>query len=92
MRSLALPLAIALVATVPALAQPAGAPGAQVTVDAPRSLVKGDPNQVICRSQRAPGSRLRGERVCATRQQWADQRRQDRQLIEKAQTTRVYSN
>ena len=49
-----------------------------------------DPNEMICRSQATVGSRLARQRVCATRQQWLDQRRADRNLAEKAQTTRTW--
>lgn len=49
-----------------------------------------DPNQMICRSQATLGSRLARQRVCATRQQWLDQRRADRDLAEKAQTRRIW--
>lgn len=49
-----------------------------------------DPNEVICRSQSTIGSRLGRQRVCATRQQWLDQRRADRDLAEKAQTRRIW--
>jgi invasion protein IalB len=49
-----------------------------------------DPNEMICRSQAAIGSRLNRQRVCATRQQWLDQSRADRLLTEKAQTSRTW--
>lgn len=95
MRSLALPFAIALVVAVPALAaeasEPPANPGSQVEVQGQRPL--GPPrnaNQVVCRRQGVVGSRLRSQRVCASRQQWYDQRRNDRQLVEKAQTNRIW--
>jgi len=49
-----------------------------------------DPNQMICRSEPIPGSRLRGARRCATRAQWIEQRRLERQYVEKAQTSRTF--
>ena len=49
-----------------------------------------DPNEMICRSQATVGSRLARQRVCATRQQWLDQARADRNLTEKAQTNRTW--
>jgi len=86
-----LPLALALAVAVPALAEPPASPGAQINVDGQRPLGSaGNPNQIICRNQSVPGSRLRSQRVCATRQQWNDQRRTDRQMLEKAQTNRVW--
>jgi invasion protein IalB len=44
-----------------------------------------DPNEVVCEKQQEPGSRLATNRVCMTRSQWAEQRRLDRQDVEKAQ-------
>lgn len=44
-----------------------------------------DPNQVVCEKQEETGSRLATKRVCMTRSQWAEQRRLDRQDVEKAQ-------
>jgi len=49
-----------------------------------------DPNEVICRSEPTPGSRLRGVRRCATRAQWLEQARLERQYVEKAQTSRTF--
>jgi Ni/Co efflux regulator RcnB len=46
-----------------------------------------DPNQVVCEKQEETGSRLGGKRVCMTRSQWAEQRRLDRQEIDKAQVS-----
>jgi invasion protein IalB len=45
-----------------------------------------DPNQVICEKQEELGSRIATKRVCMTRSQWAEQRRLDRQDVDKAQT------
>ena len=47
-----------------------------------------DPNEVICERQEEPGSRLASKRVCMTRSQWADQKGQDRQELEKVQVER----
>jgi invasion protein IalB len=47
-----------------------------------------DPNEVICEKQEEIGSRLATKRTCMTRSQWADQKSQDRQEIEKVQTQR----
>jgi invasion protein IalB len=86
MKALALTLtalaAAAAFAPAPAAAQPA-APAAGSTA-AP------DPNEIICRSEQAIGSRLRWNRVCATRGQWLEHIREDRQLAERAQTSRTY--
>jgi invasion protein IalB len=47
-----------------------------------------DPNEVICEKQEEIGSRLGSKRVCMTRSQWAEQKGQDRQEVEKVQTQR----
>ena len=44
-----------------------------------------DPNEVVCEKQQDTGSRLAAHRICMTRSQWAEQRRLDRQDVEKAQ-------
>ena len=41
----------------------------------------------ICRTVAETGSRLKSSRVCMTTAQWAEQRRQDRMLIERSQVT-----
>ena len=89
MRHIPLSLTIAFAIAVPALAQPPA--DQQVNVEGQRPL--GPPrnaNQVVCRRLQVIGSRLRSQRVCASRQQWNDQRTTDRQLVEKAQTNRVW--
>lgn len=47
-----------------------------------------DPNEVICERQEEIGSRLASKRICMTRSQWADQKNQDRQQLEKVQVQR----
>jgi hypothetical protein len=42
--------------------------------------------KLVCRSVHEIGSRLKVRKVCMTAEQWADQRRQDRMLIERSQT------
>jgi hypothetical protein len=44
-----------------------------------------DPNEKVCEKQTVLGSRLTTHRVCATREQWAEYRRLDREAIDKAQ-------
>ena len=46
-----------------------------------------DPNEKVCENITAIGSRLSKKRVCATRAEWADRKLQDRQAVEKAQTS-----
>jgi len=38
----------------------------------------GDPNEIVCRTVSATGSRLAQSRRCATRAQWAEDERQQR--------------
>jgi hypothetical protein len=47
-----------------------------------------DPTQTICEKVEEIGSRLGGKRVCMTRAQWAEQRRLNREEVERAQQTR----
>lgn len=45
-----------------------------------------DPNEWICEKQTIIGTRLATRRVCATRAEWEEKRRQDKEAIDKAQT------
>ena len=86
-------LAGSALAQQPATQQTAGSPQ-QVTVtgEKPSDKKAPDPNQVVCEKQQDTSSRLVSHRVCMTRGQWAEQRRLDRQEIEKIQTERPMSN
>lgn len=44
-----------------------------------------DPGRVICRSERATGSRLATHKRCLTAQQWDEQKLIDRQTVERSQ-------
>jgi hypothetical protein len=44
-----------------------------------------DPNEVVCENQSMVGSRLSVHRVCATRAEWVEKRRLDREAIDGAQ-------
>ena len=57
--------AAALVSTVPAAA-------------APREKKAEDPNEQVCKSRYLTGSRLARVTECATRQQWAEMKEQER--------------
>ena len=52
---------------------------------APASSGAGDPNEKICENIVSIGSRLAKKRVCATRAEWEERRRLDRQAVEQAQ-------
>lgn len=77
---LSLPLSAAAVAADPAAPAPA-----EASKPKPK---KGDPNEVVCEKQEVLGSRLATRKVCMTRAEWADVRRQDRQAVERVQTLR----
>ena len=79
-------VALAALASAPAFAQDSQQQQQQQT-----KRKAADPNEVVCEKQQDTGSRLTSERVCMTRSQWAEQRRLDRQEIEKAQTERPVS-
>jgi len=66
-------LAAAIIST-PALAQK----------QAPNHNV-GDPNERVCENLTIVGSRLAVKRVCATRAEWAERIRLDRETVEQAQ-------
>jgi hypothetical protein len=63
----------------PGVVKVAGQPGA----------VKGpDPTEIVCEKVEVIGSRLASKRVCMTRVQWAEQKRLNREEIDKAQRQR----
>lgn len=47
-----------------------------------------DPNEMVCRTVSSTESRLGRQRICMTRQQWVDSRRQTRQNTEQTQNNR----
>jgi hypothetical protein len=60
-----------------------------VKVAAQPGTVKGpDPTEVVCEKVEVIGTRLASNRVCMTRAQWAEQKRQNRDEVERVQTRR----
>ena len=53
--------------------------------DAPKKAAR-DPNEKVCQVITPVGSRLATKKICATRAEWEDKKRQDREVTEKAQT------
>jgi hypothetical protein len=51
----------------------------------PKAKAPLDPNEKVCETLTIVGSRLATRRVCATRAEWAEKRKLDREEIEKAQ-------
>lgn len=45
-----------------------------------------DPNEKVCQVITPVGSRLATKKICATRAEWEDKKRQDREATERAQT------
>lgn len=76
--------AAGLLASAPAAAQTGAATAPTATSQ--KATDKG--NEMVCERQPITGSRLGSRKVCMTRAQWADLRLQDRQEIEKVQTSR----
>jgi len=48
-----------------------------------------NPNDLICREVEVSGSRLDQRRICMTRLQWDEQRRDAREAVERAQTQQM---
>ena len=55
--------------------------------DAKSTAKARDPNQRICEDVTMLGSRLGTKRFCATRAEWEDKKRQDREAVDKAQVS-----
>ena len=70
--------ALVVVAAIPAVAATPSAAQQQTSTAS-------DPNEKICESLPVIGSRLAKKRVCATRAEWEEQRRQDRQAVDQIQ-------
>jgi hypothetical protein len=51
-----------------------------------------NPNEKVCQVITPVGSRLATKKFCATRAEWEDKRRQDREATEKAQTQVCVNN
>ena len=79
-----IPLLLALAAlgwtSAPALADPAASPVASEKVRPPA-----DPNQKICQDITMVGSRIATKRICATRAEWAAQKRRDQEEVDRIQ-------
>ena len=71
----------AMTAVAPALAQS----GVQPTSP---PVVKAAPDQVVCERQEDTGSRLTAQKVCHTRSQWAQIRRDEKSNLLRAQAQR----
>jgi hypothetical protein len=84
-------MTIRLYVTIAALALGCAGPALAAGGEAPtqRSQTADSQQEVVCQVQRVTGSRLAAKRVCMTRAQWADQRRQQREDVQRAQGSRT---
>ena len=81
-------MSVRLFAVALALSLPAASPVRAMAGEQKAPQASGeDPNEKICENITLVGSRLAKKRVCATRAEWADRKLQDRQAVEKAQTS-----
>lgn len=82
----------AAVPVVAIAADPAPADTASAAADTAKPKKKGlDPNEVVCRKEEVLGSRLQTRKVCMTRSEWAEARRETRGVVERAQLQRPTS-
>ena len=59
--------------------------GSPSAADTATQSVPLDPNQKICETVTSVGSRLATKKVCATRAEWAEKRKQDREVVDQMQ-------
>jgi len=74
---------IAIAAATPSFAQTEAQPQQPAAVAKPS-----DAAQIVCEKQLDTGSRLSSHKICHTRSQWEQLRRDDRSTIERAQMQR----
>ena len=58
---------------------------APATVQAAAGAQARDPNEKVCETVSQVGSRLSKKKICATRAEWAEMKRNDREVIDLAQ-------
>lgn len=46
-----------------------------------------DANRIVCRYEEVPGTRFRGRKICMSAAEWANQRFEERQAIERIQNS-----
>lgn len=69
-------------------ATPAVAAQQTQTPAQPQAAQTNAPDQVICEREEDTGSRITGHKICHTRSQWAQMRRDDRDNTEQTQRNR----
>jgi len=68
-----------------ATAAPAQLTSVQSNIPAPVKPIKGDPKKVICEADTELGTRIPGNKVCMTAEQWAQRAKNDREWLERRQ-------
>lgn len=71
---------------------PQGGSNARASDSGSAETMAAGAEKIICRKDKAVGSRVTAKRVCMTAQQWEAQRMDDRQRLEQGQAQRTYSN
>lgn len=66
-------------------AAPAQLTSVQSNIPAPVKPIKGDPKKLICEADSELGTRIPGNKVCMTQEQWALRAKNDREWLEKRQ-------
>ena len=86
-------LLITTAAAVLGISAPTFAQSAQPTPPAQQGAKPArDPNEIVCERQQELGSRIASQRICKTRAEWAEERRTQRQDVDKAQMQRDLSH
>jgi hypothetical protein len=67
------------------------APATTATATGVKAKPKSDPNKIVCETVETLGTRLGGHRECKTRAQWAEERRINRETIDRSQTMKSCS-
>jgi hypothetical protein len=69
------------------MSAPLNAEGTASSAPAIATNKAGDAGEIVCEKIPMIGSRLATKKICMTRSQWAETKRQDRQAVEKAQAS-----
>ena len=84
-------IALTAIACAPASAQQSSG-GERTEASVETTGEKSNLDEVICRTSKATGSRVRTSKRCLTRRQWIAEQAQNRRDIDRAQTSRGTSD
>lgn len=79
-------------APAPAPVPAPGASNARASDGGVEQVVTIADEKVVCRREKAVGSRVTAKRVCMTAQQWETKRMEDRRQIEQGQAQRTFTD